>query len=426
MGGWRRRISLVQYLELLTPLALLAALAVYPDGTYQRRYERLLVRGVAVLTITVPLLMLVARPTLEPSIYFEWAAGGRAAAESVFPDATSPLYVGAFAFLAEPLRAYFHVALTLIPLLGGILLTLRYRRSRSGPRLQVRWPLYGGMAAVVIGVEGLIAVVAGVQSDISTVIEIGALLIVTASLLIGLVKPDLFDIDRAMRRSLVYVPLWILIAIAYVGLAAALGSAASVAGLQLAIGLTIVATLLFEPARRYLVRRAAAWAYGESITGDEVVRRLGETLEHTLDLEQLVVGIAATGREGLGVKWFRIEVDGVQAALDGEPPLSGERPSLSAELSHGGQHLGTMECGGRVRGRRRPTDKELFATLAHQSALAIHNAQLAGELRRSLDEISAQAGELAASRSRIVAAQAAARRQIERDIHDGAQQDLAL
>ncbi len=35
-----------------------------------------------------------------------------------------------------------------------------------------------------------------------------------------------------------------------------------------------------------------------------------------------------------------------------------------------------------------------------------------------------QAAELSASRSRIVAAEAAARRQIERDIHDGAQQDL--
>ncbi len=77
-----------------------------------------------------------------------------------------------------------------------------------------------------------------------------------------------------------------------------------------------------------------------------------------------------------------------------------------------------------MRGRTQASDRELFETLAWQAALAIHNAQLAGELGRSLESIKAQADELAASRSRIVAAQEAARRQIERDIHDGAQQEL--
>ena len=56
-----------------------------------------------------------------------------------------------------------------------------------------------------------------------------------------------------MRRSLVYAPVWIAIAGAYVGIAAALGLAASGAGLQLAIAVTIIATVLFEPARRALV-----------------------------------------------------------------------------------------------------------------------------------------------------------------------------
>ena len=90
-----------------------------------------------------------------------------------------------------------------------------------------------------------------------------------------------------MRRSLVYVPLWIAIAGAYIGVAALLGMAASGAGLQIAIAVTIVATVMFEPARRALVARAGRWAFGESLSGEELVRRLGATLEHTLDLEQL-------------------------------------------------------------------------------------------------------------------------------------------
>ena len=87
---------------------------------------------------------------------------------------------------------------------------------------------------------------------------IAGLVALPASVLVGLLKPDLFDVDRAMRRSLVYAPLWIAIGGAYVGIAAAIGLAASSAGLQLAIAVTIVATVLFEPARRHLAGAGGA------------------------------------------------------------------------------------------------------------------------------------------------------------------------
>lgn len=75
-------------------------------------------------------------------------------------------------------------------------------------------------------------------------------------------------------------------------------------------------------------------------------------------------------------------------------------------------------------GRSQSSDAEGLDTLARQAALTLHNARLAADLRVSVEEIQTQASELAASRARIVAAEASARRQIERDIHDGAQQDL--
>ncbi len=264
--------------------------------------------------------------------------------------------------------------------------------------------MYGGLAAIVTGIEGLVWQVTDIPFGVSIVTEIGALIIVAASLVIGLVKPDLFDIDRAMRRSLVYVPLWIAIAGAYIGVAAVLGMAASGAGLQIAIAVTIVATVLFEPARRALVARAGRWAFGESLSGEELVRRLGATLEHTLDPAQLTAAIVTTAREGLGVRWAQISVDGSAPVTDGDPPRAGERPVLSAPLVHAGQPLGEIACGPRVRGRTQASDRELFETLAWQAGLALHNARLAGELGRSLEAIQAQAAELAASRSRIVAA----------------------
>ncbi len=423
-GSWLGPANFaLQVLGLAMFVFLLAALAVYPDGAYQHRYELLLIRGFAVLAIAVPVLMLFARPTLEPASIFEWLTGSREGAEGLFPDIESPLHLGALSFLRAPLHAYLAIAFTWIPFWAGIVLALRYRRFRADRRLQVRWPMYGGLATLVLGIEGAIWETAAIPLNLSTTVEIGAIVIAAASLTIGLVRPDLFDVDRVMRRTLVYVPVWLLIGGAYVGVAALLGTAASGVGLQVAIGVTIVATVMFEPARRRLVSRAGRWAYGESLSGEELIRRLGATLEHTLDLRRLTIAIAAIARDGLGVGWTQICVDGHAPVTDGERPHDA-LPAYAAALVHAGEHLGQIECGARVRGRTQASDRELFATLARQAALAIHNAKLAGELTRRLEEIKHQAEEITASRSRIVAAQESARRQIERDIHDGAQQEI--
>ena len=55
--------------------------------------------------------------------------------------------------------------------------------------------------------------------------------------------------------------------------------------------------------------------------------------------------------------------------------------------------------------------------LARQAALAVRNVRLTTRL-------SDQAAELAASRARLVRAEEAERRRMERNIHDGIQQDL--
>ena len=336
----------------------------------------------------------------------------------------SPIHVPALAFLGSPLRLYLDAALTLAPVLGATLVGLRYRRLPPSARLQMRWPILGMLIVLLTPLSAILEAAGVLAGGVAQTIQIIALVALPASAAVGLVKPTLFDVDRAMRRSLLYAPLWIAIAGAYVGLAAALGLAASGAGLQLAVAVTIGATLLFEPLRRFLAGRAARWAYGESLGGEELVQRLGGTLEHTLDLDRLVPEVAAIAREGFGVGWVRIVIDGHEDTIDGEPPAPGEQPALSAALVRAGEHLGEIRCGPRIRGRQRDSDAALLETLARQASLAIHNARLASELGHRLEEIEAQKTELAASRSRIVAADESARRQIERDIHDGAQQDL--
>jgi signal transduction histidine kinase len=64
-----------------------------------------------------------------------------------------------------------------------------------------------------------------------------------------------------------------------------------------------------------------------------------------------------------------------------------------------------------------PIEQRLLSGIASQAGLMLRNVRLGAELSARIDE-------LGASRKRIVSAQDTERRRIERDIHDGAQQDL--
>jgi signal transduction histidine kinase len=81
---------------------------------------------------------------------------------------------------------------------------------------------------------------------------------------------------------------------------------------------------------------------------------------------------------------------------------------------------------------RRPVGAEPFTEddelplveLARQLGLALHNVRLDSALQESLAELAQRNDELQASRLRIVTAADLSRREIERNLHDGAQQHL--
>ncbi len=408
----------VQVVGLAMEAAMIALLAVYPDGTHHRSYERRTVRIAAALSVAVPVVLLISYASVQPSWGFSWGAEDATS----FPTIASPLHVGALGFLGPPARVLLEGALLLGPIIGTTLVALRYRRLPRRQEMQVRWPMYGVFVLLLLPLAALLHEFGGLPLAVFDAVVIVVLLALPASILIGLVKPDLFDVDRAMSRSFLFAPLWLAIAAAYLGIAAALGVAASAFGLQVTVAVTIVVTLLVEPARRRLATRAARWTRGTSLNGEQMLRWLGENLEHTLDQRELSAAVARAATQGLGVRWTTVRLVGLDPVTHGERP--DEPPAATADLVHAGEHLGDIECGPRLRGRSLSPDAEGLDTLARQAALTLHNARLAADLRSSVEEIQTQATELAASRSRIVAAEASARRQIERDIHDGAQQDL--
>jgi len=130
--------------------------------------------------------------------------------------------------------------------------------------------------------------------------------------------------------------------------------------------------------------------------------------------EQLVVARAGvTGTAWLEV-WLPAMLDGRQDSV-----------LRVAPTTHSGQVLGMIVAVRPPGGDQFTTDDDTMLTeLARQVGLALHNVELDSALQESLEEVRRQADELQASRARIVAASDAARRQIERNLHDGAQQHL--
>jgi signal transduction histidine kinase len=68
----------------------------------------------------------------------------------------------------------------------------------------------------------------------------------------------------------------------------------------------------------------------------------------------------------------------------------------------------------------------LTEALTAQAGHALHTLRLSAELDSRLVQLQVQAGELTASRTRLVRAQETERRRLERDLHDGVQQELVI
>ena len=86
-------------------------------------------------------------------------------------------------------------------------------------------------------------------------------------------------------------------------------------------------------------------------------------------------------------------------------------------MRHQGELLGALTVTKRQGESLTPVEEKLLDDLASQAGLVLKNVGLTAELLRALED-------LRASRQRLVAAQDEERRRLERNLHDGAQQNL--
>jgi signal transduction histidine kinase len=388
----------------------IAVFATFPDGKYQRRYERWVVRGVPLAFLPLQLLQLLGSLRVGTS-QFGWLA----------LDAASPIYVRGL----DPVGAVASAVmganlLAVVPALA--LLLLRYRRFGGDQRRQIKWPLYA-LSVSVIGVVALAFTPEPPATPfwIAAPLYVGTQALLPIGLAMGIVMHRGLDIDDVIRRSVVYGALWALIAAVYVVVAAAFGIAIGQRmPVALAVIIAIAATLLFQPARRRLEGLADRLVFGPRLSGYELISQLGVRLQSTIAAEDVAGSVAGAVQAGLGASWVRVTLNRPEptpVAIAGTAPAVAGGVELSAPLVHGDRVVGVIECGPKVEGRYETGDQELLNTLGRQAALAIRNSQLSAELSDHLEE-------LAASRARLVQAEEVGRRRLERDLHDGVQQEL--
>ena len=385
----------------LSVVAGIGLIGLFPTGVAQSRAERAVLRATTVAAVLIPVALMASSPT-PPAGLFQDAEHGM----------VSPLFTQALRPV-EPVLAALQFTFAAWIFLGPVLLYLRYRRSPAQDRRRIRWLLAGaGSALIVFAALSVVATFgSGTFATVSVwVLWITGLVLIIGALAVALSDDGVLGIDRAARRSVIYRMLWLMIAAVYVAAATALGILAS---RYLPVGVAMLlaagAALAFQPAQRKLERLADRWVFGRRLDGYTVLTRFGAMLETTPGAPNLLPRLADAIREGLAVEWVRVRL-GAEAATAGLDPGATPDPAYVAPLVHAGITLGRIECGPRHDGPLLDEDHRLLAHLAGQAATAASNMRLTAEL--------------IASRARIAHAQDAERQRIQRDLHDGAQQDV--
>ena len=408
------------------PVAALAFFAVVPDGRYQRRFERYAVRGSFVFFLLVPLL--VASSPYAPSIEFT----------TFLPRIVNPWYVPELSWLIPATNTLLIVSRAGVAV-GALLLILKYRRLHVDQRPKIKGLMLAtsALAAVMIvdGGQQLSGILDRRTYNVVLplmVVPVG--MTVPIALAVAIFRHGLLDLDVAIRRSMVYGALSMLIVVLYASIAAIAGLAASQRlPVAIAVLLTVAVAIGFQPARRALDRLASRLVFGDRLSGYDVVSRFGRMLEEADTTSELLQRLAEVLCQGLDLRWVRVAIaaprlGGVDFEVVGAAGPATEavgEPVERTPMTHAGELVGVIECGPKSEGELSPGDRELLATVARQAALAVRSDRMAVELARRLGQIREQAAELAASRERIVQAQDAERRRIERNIHDGVQQQLS-
>jgi len=361
-------------------------------------------------------------------------------ADSGYPNVQNPLGV-------QALRPLLQVALVFVALIPiGVVASLvslvqRYRRSSGIERLQLRWLV---TAATIVGVLYAIvlplSLVGGWSSttpgwlNVFQNVAIVSFALIPVAIGVSVLRYRLFDIDVVVNRALLFAALAVFITAVYlaivIGVGAVVGSRSN--AVLSAVAAAVVA-LAFQPARRRAQRLADRLVYGKRATPYEVLSEFSERLGNIYANDELLPRMARALAEGTGAARADVLVragDSYRSdaswPADAEPlaPITAAdaegsvtSSSMVEPIRHRGELLGSLSIRKKPGEEITATEEKLVRDLATQAGLVMRNVTLTEQLLDNIEQ-------LRASRQRLVAAQDEERRKLERNLHDGAQQQI--
>jgi signal transduction histidine kinase len=201
-----------------------------------------------------------------------------------------------------------------------------------------------------------------------------------------------------------------------VGVGALVGSADNAVLSALAAGIVAIA---IQPLRARARRVADRVVYGKRATPYEVLAEFGERVGETYSADDVLPRMARILAEGVGASQARVWLQiGDELRVVASWPGGSEAPDdLLMPVLDGDERLGVLSVAMPPNDPIDPGKERLVADLAVQARFVLRNVRLTEELRARLDD-------LRAAQKRLVSAQDQERRRLERNIHDGAQQQL--
>ena len=372
------------FFPLLTLVPLL-----YPDGLLPGRGWRLAAQAAVVGVVLL---------SLGVGLYPEPFAGRVPVDKPVTSEALARLLVVPGALLVAP-----------AVLAGLAALAVRLRTARGIARRQV---------GVLLAPAGLVLAVTLAQGVIpspwNVLAQAGAILLLPLAIGVAVTRHGLYDLDTAVRRTLVAASLAVCLAGLYVSVLAVLrgllGSDTAVSA-ALAAGATGV---VLQPLARRLSAGVDRLYHGDRADPYAVLSRLGSDLAAAgLDVARVpeVVCRSVVASLRLGGAEVELDVEGDHRAV-----ASSGGPVPPDAASFGLRHRG--EVVGRLRVAARPGDRGLDqrdAEILHRVADQVAPALAALQLHQQLQH----------SRESLVTAREEERRRLRRELHDGLGATLA-
>jgi signal transduction histidine kinase len=412
----------------LYPIALIPLLfLLYPDGSPPTPGWRWAVRGLVGGTAIAILGFL-----FRPGPFNNWIEDG------ILYE--NPLGIDALDEIGPAVIAIGTVIALLSAVLTVVAVRQRFKRSVGEERQQMRWLAFvaslAGIFFVLQWVLGLISELFFRDADAPVFEVLFALtaftivLGVPAAYLVAIFRHGLWDLDVVVKKTVQY---GVLVAgsTAVVGLVfvaiptAVFGVGGGVTDPEpIAIGAILAVGFM-------LIRgRARRWAnrvvYGKRATPYEVLSEFAERVGETYSTEDVLPRMAQLLGEATGARtarvWLRLgdemRVEAAWPPGAAFPPAVPVRadafPDFGAEdafeVRHQGELLGALTVSLTADDPMNPTKEKLARDMAAQAGLVLRNVALIEQVRES--------------RRRIVAAQDERARALERNIHDGAQQQL--